>query len=191
MNEASKIIIVEGAKNVGKTYLMETSGIPSYKFPFAGYFNTFLKDNTDSVGTGDKTTYHFTTSFDVTIMSMAKQGLIWGPRLLVDRGFLSNLVLGVVQKRITDEDAYAYMDFLHREGYIGSNVRVLYIKRGNSPGGRDMPKDQWEYLTYEDVHNKYLLYIEYLREKFGFEVEIFENTFDGEAVVKFAETCLK
>lgn len=189
--EPSKIYICEGCKNVGKTFLIENSGIPSYKFPFAGYFNAFLKDNTDSVGTGDKTTYHFTTSFDVTIMSMAKQGLIWGPRLLVDRGFLSNLVLGVVQKRITDEDAYAYMDFLHKEGYIGSNVRVLYIKRGNAPGGRDMPKDQWEYLTYDDVHNKYMLYIEYLREKFGFEVEIFENTFDGEAVVKFAETCLK
>lgn len=191
MTEASKIIIIEGPKNVGKSYLMENSGIPSYKFPFAGYFNAFLKGNTDNVGTGDKATYHFTTSFDVSVMSLAKQGFIKGPRLLIDRGFLSNLVLGVVQKRITDEDAYAYMDFLYKEGYIDSNVKIVYVKRGSMPGGRELPKDQWEYLTYDDVHNKYMQYIDYLQKEYNFPVEIFENNFDGESVVKFAETCLK
>lgn len=184
----SRIYLCEGVKNCGKTYLIEKSGLDCYKFPFASYFNRFLKDNTDNVGTGDKATYHFTTSFDVSLMSMAKHGLV-KDGILIDRGFLSNIVLGVCQGRITDVQGYEYIDFLYKEGYIDSNVRIIYVQRGGT-GGRDVPKDQWEYLDAEAVHNKYVDYIRYLQDEYNFSCDIFTNNFDEDSVHRFKLACV-
>lgn len=182
MNE-SKIILIEGCRNTGKSYLIENSGISSYKFPFRTYFDEFLKTVTDTVGTGDKSTYHFSTSFDITLHSMSKLGLINGP-LLIDRGFLSNLVLGVVQKRITDDDAHRYMDFLAQQGFLGSNVHVIYVYRKKAEG-RTEYKDQWEYLDSEEVHLKYTEYMEYLLLKHGFVCFSLCNDFDDASLERF------
>lgn len=190
MTPPSNLIIVEGAKNVGKTYLIENSGVPSYKFPFANYFNEFLKNNTDNVGTADDATYHFSTGFDISLLSLAKSGLVREP-VIVDRGFLSNIVLGQTQNRITDEDAYAYIDFLHSNEYLGANLRVIYIQRrsSNTSGGRTEDKDQWEYLDYNKMNDKYHQYIGYLWEKYKFKCEIFYNDFDNESLYEFKYMC--
>lgn len=182
----TKLIFIEGVKNSGKTYLIENSKFPSYKFPFANYFNQFLKTGDNELGNGDKATYHFSTSFDVSLLSMHKMGLIKTP-LLIDRGFLSNVALGTIQGRISDEEGRKYLDFLDDQEFYGA-TRVIYVNNTSLSGaGRQVPKDQWESLDRIRLHEKYMEYMEYMNEKFYIKCEFFNNSFDEDSLDRFKQ----
>lgn len=177
--------IIEGPKNVGKTYLLQQSGFRTYKFPFISYFEKFLKTDNNNTGANDKTTYHFTTSYDITLLSMFQAGLLDKAQpSVIDRGFISNLVLGVLQGRITDEDAYKFMDFLNEQGYL-KNLVIVYVDKDDKQSGRKVDKDQWEYLGYEAQDAKFREYLSYYNDLTHTDFIEFKNDFTPEAVTQF------
>jgi hypothetical protein len=179
----SKITIIEGAKNVGKTFLLsQLENKTVYKFPFADYFNKFINTGDFNSSTESKTAYHFSTAYDVTLLSLNKLGLI-SSEVVVDRGFVSNIVLGLVQNRITPKESVDYIKYLRDNGWL-EGIRIINIETVYSEAGRN--KDEWEHLDrgQQDITSKLIL--ESLKQyDTGVEIVNFINNFDEESVIKF------
>lgn len=176
-------ILVEGCKNCGKTYLIESSGLESYKFPFIRYFDTFLSKHPGDTGGGSSETYHFSTGHDVTILTMIKQNLV-SADLLIDRSFLSNVVLGEMQERISEKEGFAYLSWLASQDLLNA-APMIYIDKHDESQGRDFKKDDWEdmsYITQKDLYEKYF---DYLKRFFGYEPVRIMNNFDEDSVNDF------
>jgi hypothetical protein len=169
------IIICEGPRNVGKTSLIEKSKFDNYKFPFISYYKQMLAVSPDDTGAGSKEAFHFSTAFDVSLLSLANAHAIGqlGP-LLIDRGFLSNVVLGELQSRITHQEGLKYIDFLATNGYLKS-IKVIYIDKEVSSDGRTTEKDDWDFLGYEEQKLKFEQYFAYLKTKYDWEPKRFIN----------------
>lgn len=179
------VILLSGPKNSGKTYLIEKSKSDMYKFPFVPYQKEFLAKDKNDTGKGSKETWHFTTGYDITILSLNKANLIRSIfPVLVDRSFLDNIVLGVMQERITENYGYEYIDYLHAQGYL-ENVRILYVDKKNKEQGRTIKKDDWEFLEYEKQVELFAKYIKHLSKKYNIKTYQFVNKFDTESVESF------
>lgn len=173
------VIAIEGSKNVGKSYLIGKSGDDSYKFPFQEYFKEFIAKDDKDTGNGSKEAFHFTTSFDVTLLSMIKANIIRPiSTVLIDRSYLSNLVLGEIQGRITHEEGLKYIDWLAKKEILDV-MPILYIDKKHKEDGRAVEKDKWEFLGYEQQKEVYEKYFKYLKDKYKIEPYRFINDFNG------------
>ena len=170
------MIIVEGPRNTGKTFLIEntTQGRIVYKFPFAPIFNYFEMDI--NVGRG------FAMGKDLQFLSIYTSKLL--PRSIIsDRGFFSTAVYGVLDKRITESQAIEYLDF------ISSHFDMRYIKivfvSGRNPNSEQVraKKDGWEDLTYEKQFDMYIRLAKYIQ----VDIIYFENKFDQRSMDIFRE----
>jgi hypothetical protein len=179
----SKITIIEGAKNVGKTFLLsQVKGKQIYKFPFADYFNEFMKGEDFNKSTADVSAYHFSTAFDVSLLSMNKLGLLTEDNVIIDRGFLSNIVLGILQERITWDTARDYIIYLSNRGWL-KDVQILYVQTEVS---NDRNKDAWEHLSSDMQRRMYDACFNILAEVAPeVEIKIFNNNFDSESIDNF------
>lgn len=184
-DKLGRLCIVEGVRNVGKTHLLASLAYThwkAYKYPFASYFKANIERSSFQEDTRSASAFHFSTGFDVTLLSMHKESLLQGP-VVADRGFLSNIVLGVQQGRVTDEDATTYLRYLAAEGYL-ANVSVLYITADEKADERG--KDDWEYLQAGAMHGLYMKYMKAAKElEPALKIVRFHNTFDYVAVDKF------
>jgi len=97
-------------------------------------------------------------------------------------------VLGVSQGRITKDEGFRYIDFLYKEGYIDTNLRIIYVHR-DQMGARDVPQDQWEYLNASVLHELYIEYMAYLQMEYNFSCEIFKNNLDEDSMHRFKLAC--
>lgn len=176
------LYLIEGPKNCGKSYLLENSRYGSFKFPFISYFKKFIAKDDKDTGSQSKEAYHFSTSFDVSILSMEKSGIIVGT-VLVDRGFLSNVVLGELQGRITHQQGLDYIDWLASENLLDV-APTIYIDKKDSGAGRTTNKDDWEFLGYDAQKAKYEEYFKYLKDRYNYTPVRFTNDFNGEETVK-------
>lgn len=181
------VIGVEGPKNVGKTFLLGKSKFSTYKFPFIPYYKAQMAVKPEDTGEGSKEAFHFTTAFDVTLFSMIESKALIGFPLLVDRSFLSNVVLGELQSRITHEEGCRYIDWLAEQGYL-ENFTVVYIDKKKPEDGRSNNKDDWEYLGYEEQQAKFEQYFKYLEEKHGWKPVRFVNAMNKEEIARFERT---
>ena len=183
--------MVEGAKATGKTFLIEQAAewldAKSWKFPYVDYFNEFLKKTPDDTGSNSREAHHFARGYDITMLSMFKECPERFKGLLVDRGFLSNIVLSLMQDRSTQEEEHQYIDYLHQHGLL-KNIKIIYINRDAVAPERN--KDEWEYLDYTRQDELYREYIEYMRKNeyvdFG-NIHMIKNTFDESGKNQFIQ----
>lgn len=174
------MIIVEGSRMVGKSYLLNNiEGYVTYKVPFVPYFNEFLKTENFIESNKNNSAYHFTTGNDVAILSMYRQGLL-NSNILFDRGFLSNVVLAVQQDRITIEDGKKYLDWLIHEQYT-EYVTIIYVTADNKKDNRN--KDNWNILDQSKTNELYELYISYIENRVN--IIRFNNEFNIEDKTNF------
>jgi|SRR3990172_93833 len=187
------LIIVEGCKNVGKSYLIDKlkgNGFHVYKWPFQEYFKKFIAQNEEDTGKNSQSTFHFTASFDLTLLSLNREGILPFAPLLVDRSFLSNIVLGVLQNRITEFEGKKYIDWLVQQKYL-ENIRIIYVDKVNKEQGRTEKKDNWEFLDYSAQSELFTKFLDYLHKEHGIGYGRFVNKFDNESVGDFAKFVIR
>lgn len=180
------IILCEGAKNTGKTYLIENSVFRSYKFPFIPYYKSMIAENSDDTGKNSNETFHFTASFDVTLLSMERQGnILRESTILIDRSFMSNIVLGELQGRISREYGKKYIDWLFENDYLNGKTKMIYVDKSMPNSGRTVHKDDWEFLGYDEQKNTFEKYFEYMKQKHNWEPVRFINEMNEKSLADF------
>lgn len=178
----NKIIIIEGARNVGKTYLIEKLGdvLPTYKFPFAKYFNeSFTTDiDTDSKQAlnGERELFFLTLGYDITIFDLAKKGLLRSD-IIVDRGILSDIIFGIQSGRINEQTAIDAWNWLIQE--YDDVFEIVYINAIYKEDDRN--KDAWDHYNKDETIK---LTIDFL-DKVNYDVHMINNKFNISSVNNF------
>ncbi len=191
MNQTQKrtpLVFVEGPRNVGKSHLIRElpARINTYKLPFTDYFDAFISGADFMAATSSRDALHFTSGFDVALLTMHRDGLITDAPIVVDRGFISNIVLAVQQERFTLAEGKAYMGFLHQWGMI-QNVRVVNIAADYRPDERN--KDAWNYLSQAKSVELFDEFLTAFAELTSWRnVSTVYNTFDAASVARFNTT---
>jgi len=178
----AKLIQIEGARNVGKTYLIGklTKGMPTYKFPFAKYFNECYTVDADDEKkksmNSDRELYFLTLGYDITILDMFKNGLI-GQDMIADRGILSNIIFGIQSGRISEWDGQRAWKWLCEE--YGDIFEIVYIHTEPKEDKRN--KDMWDIYDRDATMKLYDSFIESSRT----HIYTIENKFDLHSIDRF------
>jgi len=176
------LTIFEGARNSGKTYLANLAAsynqIPVYKFEFVDWFNLLaLEDSSEGI-------HLFALGKEISIQQMNRDGIL--PDIIMDRGFLTVIVWGILSKRITEENAYKQLDLIISLGLL-KNCRIYYI-HGDNPNKSDRNKDNWDFMDHNSLEKElYEKFIKYLKENIDpseFGIYVFENKFDESSIIK-------
>ena len=133
------LIIFEGARNSGKTYLAgrasDYNNLPLYKFEFVKWFNDLkLLDNS-------KESHLFALGKELQLLQANRDGIL--KSIILDRGFLTVLVWGVLSKRIDYDEAISQLNRIVESGLL-KNCKVYYI-HGDNPNKSDRNKDNWDF----------------------------------------------
>lgn len=177
------LVIFEGSRNSGKTYLAtkaaEYNNLPLYKFEFVKWFNQLnLADNS-------RETHLFALGKEVQLLQANRDGII--SPIILDRGFLTVLVWGVLSKRISFDEALQELDQIINLGLL-ENCKVYYI-HGDNPNKSDRNKDNWDFRdNSSDEKHLYEKFIKHILETYptfeNFSIYSFENKFDETSIIK-------
>jgi len=177
------LVIFEGARNSGKTYLAqkasEHNNIPLYKFEFVKWFNELgLEDSSRS-------SHLFALGKELQLLQANRDGILHP--IILDRGFLTVLVWGVLSKRIDFGEAIEQLDKIVSSNLL-ENCKVYYI-HGDNPNKSDRNKDNWDFRdNTSDEKFLYEKFIHYILENYpsfdNFSIFSFENKFDETSIIK-------
>ena len=177
------LVIFEGARNSGKTHLAqiaaEHNNIPLYKFEFVKWFNSLdLKDDS-------RESHLFALGKELQLLQANRDGIL--SPIILDRGFLTVLVWGVLSKRIDFEEAIQELDQIVSQGLL-ENCKVYYI-HGDNPNKSDRNKDNWDFRdNTSDEKYLYQKFITHLLENYpnfdNFSIHSFENKFDETSIIR-------
>lgn len=177
------LVIFEGARNSGKTYLAqkasEHNNIPLYKFEFVKWFNELgLEDSSRS-------SHLFALGKELQLLQANRDGILHP--IILDRGFLTVLVWGVLSKRIDLDEAIEQLDKIVSSNLL-ENCKVYYI-HGDNPNKSDRNKDNWDFRdNTSDEKFLYEKFIHYILENYpsfdNFSIFSFENKFDEASIIK-------
>ena len=177
------LVIFEGARNSGKTYLAqkasEHNNIPLYKFEFVKWFNELgLEDSSRS-------SHLFALGKELQLLQANRDGILHP--IILDRGFLTVLVWGVLSKRIDFDEAIEQLDKIVSSNLL-ENCKVYYI-HGDNPNKSDRNKDNWDFRdNTSDEKFLYEKFINYILENYpsfnNFSILSFENKFDETSIIK-------
>lgn len=123
------MIIIEGSRNVGKSYLLEQylKSFPNkfftYKFPFFDFYKELELDKELHAGT------YFGYGKDLDLLSLAKSNLL-PDNLILDRGFISNAVFAMIFRRAKETDIVKYLELL-KTHYADVTIDIVYIEVSN------------------------------------------------------------
>jgi hypothetical protein len=176
------LIIFEGSRNSGKTYLAqkasEHNNIPLYKFEFVKWFNELglVDDSRES--------HLFALGKELQLLQANRDGIL--QPIILDRGFLTVLVWGVLSKRIDFEEAIDELNKIISSGLL-KNCKVFYV-HGDNPNKSDRNKDNWDFRdnTSDEKHlyKKFIQHILYYSPSFNdFSILSFENKFDETSII--------
>lgn len=183
------MIIIEGAQGVGKTFLLSAvKQYPVYKFPYTKYFRDFLKRFPDDTGHGSREAHHHTTGYDITLLSLNQHKLL-SNNIIIDRGFISNIVFSIIEGRSTLEEGLQYIDWLDHEGYL-KNLHIVWLRRAPGVIVPDRNKDEWEFLHkeqgYKEQDDLYSTLIDYTaHRKNGPIIHEINNKFNEMDIMNF------
>ncbi len=184
----NKIICIEGNRNVGKTYLINSLNIDDehnyvkYKFPYVDFYNncytSHLTDN-KLIYNNHKELYYLTFGNDLTILDLFKKNLI-DNNLLIDRGILSNIVFGIQAKRISYKEGKKCLDYIiEHYSHLMDIVYINSIKLTKD----NRNKDIWQIYNQEETHKLYNQIITDYKDKLN--IYEFNNMYDNDSVDKF------
>ena len=176
------LVIFEGSRNSGKTYLAqkasEHNNIPLYKFEFVKWFNELglVDDSRES--------HLFALGKELQLLQANRDGIL--QPIILDRGFLTVLVWGVLSKRIDFEEAIDELNKIISSGLL-KNCKVFYV-HGDNPNKSDRNKDNWDFRdnTSDEKHlyKKFIQHILYYSPSFNdFSILSFENKFDETSII--------
>jgi hypothetical protein len=120
------MIIIEGARNVGKTYLLEQylKNFPNkyftYKFPFFDFYKELELDQELNAGT------YFGYGKDLDLLTLAKSNLL-PANLLLDRGFVSNAVFAMIFRKAKEADMVKYIEII-KEHFSDVPIDIVYVE---------------------------------------------------------------
>ncbi len=181
----NKLIFVDGNRNVGKTFLIDSlKNITKYKFPFATYFNEsylpIMQGYDDELTmldvNSDRELFYLTLGYDITILDLFKKGII-KQNMIVDRGILSDIVFALQSNRISMEEAIGAWNWLNKE--YSEYFEIVNIIAETKQDNRD--KDAWTIYnaeTTKKLTNDFLILS-------GMKTYTFVNNFNEESVDKF------
>jgi Cdc6-like AAA superfamily ATPase len=182
INQSIKpIIIIEGSRTVGKTYLINSieKHFKSYKYPFVDWFNT-IYDNDMSNNT-NKEIFYLIFGQDTCLFDLYFKGLIEGP-LILDRGFLSNAVFGIQSNRIQLNEVITNLKWqLNKWPNL---FKIVYID--SEPIIDIRNKDNWSLYDNEKTKEIY----QTLFKELNLKVTNFYNNKDKQSITDFYN-CIK
>jgi hypothetical protein len=169
------LIIVEGARRSGKSYLINEQDIlPVFKFDFNLSFSLW------DLGKGSKDTHWFGLGKEVMLHELDNSGFL--RKTIIDRGILTNSVWGVFQGRVTEEQAKQDLINFYKRGLL-ANTKIILVE-GEWSEKRE--KDIWDE---DDARGEYerSLFTSFslVLEELGVEVIHFTNNFDSESLERF------
>jgi len=176
------LVIFEGSRNSGKTHLAqkasEHNNIPLYKFEFVKWFNELglIDDSRES--------HLFALGKELQLLQANRDGIL--QPIILDRGFLTVLVWGVLSKRIDFEEAIDELNKIISSGLL-KNCKVFYV-HGDNPNKSDRNKDNWDFRD-NTSDEKYLYdkFIKHILETYpsfdNFSICSFENKFDETSII--------
>jgi len=134
------IIIFEGCRNSGKTFLSkqisEDLYIPRFQFDFVEYFNGLNLESKES-----ESAHSFSMGKDLMLMQLNRDGFIQED-VIIDRGFLTVLSWGLLEKRIDPPTARKHLGLLNSNG-LTRDIHIIYVE-GDNPDPSDRNKDMWD-----------------------------------------------
>ena len=170
------IHLIEGARNSGKTFLVNSLDFNyKYKFDFVGWSgNLEIVEKKSEI-------HNFALAKEIMLHDLNKNGFI--ERVIVDRGILTVLVWGILNKRITETEAYYQLNKFIDKGLF-EDTTILYVY-GNNPEGRQK-EDFWSDDIREKEREIYESILEIYEINTG-NVTTFINDFTEASVKKFEE----
>ena len=108
--------------------------------------------------------------------------------LILDRGFLTVLVWGVLSKRIDYDESIQQLNNIIQSGLL-ENCKVYYIY-GENPNKSERNKDNWDFRdNTSDEKYLYEKFINYILENYpysssSFSIYSFENKFNETSIIK-------
>jgi len=171
------LIIVEGPRKSGKSYLLQNQNeLPVFKFDFNSNFSAW------DFGKQSEEIHWFGLGKEVMLHELNSGGFI--PKMLVDRGILTNSVWGVFQGRVTIKQAETDLINFNRRGLF-NGVSIILV---NGQCQEKRTKDIWDQDDSRGDEEKMLFDRFYLLLKdLGVNIKIFDNKFDLESVVRFKQ----
>lgn len=173
------LILLEGPRNSGKTYLISKLSYPTFKFDFTGVYGG-LNLQADS-----PETHALGLGKEIMLHQLFHKGFL-GKDLVVDRGILTNQSWGLYQDRVEFNRIYSEIDFLYSEGYF-NDVEIILIN-SDFPASIRENKDHWDHLENDSERIKelqiFLKIADYMKEK-GIKINRFKNNFDMESENRF------
>jgi hypothetical protein len=176
------LVIFEGARNSGKTYLAQRvsgyNNIPLYKFEFVKWFNELglVDDSRES--------HLFALGKELQLLQANRDGIL--QPIILDRGFLTVLVWGVLSKRINFEEAIDELNKIISSGLL-KNCKVFYV-HGDNPNKSDRNKDNWDFR--DNTSDEKFLYEKFIHHILDFypsfddfSIHSFENKFDETSII--------
>ena len=172
------VYVFEGPRNSGKTflseYISESFRIPRFKFKFADFFGELNLKSEDS-----KEAHAFSLGKEFMLMQLAKD--IPHESFIHDRGILTVLVWGLLEGRITEDEARNQIELVKKYSLL-DEITIIYIN-GENPDKSNRSKDQWDHIdgdsrerdTYEKV-------ISMFQEAGLHKIWAFTNKFDNQSV---------
>lgn len=155
------IVLYEGPRKVGKTFLAkkeseEGKGV-YYKFPFTEMTNISKGSDFHGISMGE----------DVQLLNLIYTGHL--NNLIIDRGFISTVVYGIINNRITKKEGFDYLNYIFGKYKIlqtpGFVIKVVMSEKQYTRGETNF----W------DDHNKdsftmekslFLNYFHFIQDKF-------------------------
>jgi len=179
------IIIFEGCRNSGKTFLSkqisEDLYIPRFQFDFVEYFNGLNLESKES-----ESAHSFSMGKDLMLMQLNRDGFIPGD-VIIDRGFLTVLSWGLLEKRIDPPTARKHIGLLNSGG-LTRDIHIIYIE-GDNPDQSDRNKDMWddiEKTNSEKFAYEFMLH-QISSDHTDIEVTRFRNEFNEQSIHDLAK----
>lgn len=192
------MIYIEGARNVGKTYLLDRylkeypNRFSIYKFPYFSLYEELSLNKELNAGT------YFSYGKDLDLLALAKSNLL-PKNLILDRGFMSSVIFAIMFRKARPEDMIDFLNII-KESYKDVRIDILYVipdeKKRDILGLSDKrEKDIIELPSLNLVNNmitdnnfyfNYNWVIQQLNNTPNICIHEFKNTFDEEAVNKFS-----
>lgn len=133
------VYFIEGARNSGKSHISEwvnnNIGIKRFQYEFAKWF-LFLELSDSSTEA-----HSFAVGKETMLLQLIRDSIINGD-YVIDRGIFSVLAWGVMEERITREQAESQLDELISSGLL-NNCTFVYLY-GKNPDGHRPKKDYWD-----------------------------------------------
>lgn len=189
------MIIVEGPRNTGKTYLINQyikefpNQLMTYKFPFFQFFKEL------EINTSAEAGNNFSYGKDLAFLSLAKANLL-PKNLLLDRGFVSSIVFSKVFRKEKEAKLVNFANSIITH-FEDLDIDIVYITpdemsrlKAEVPSSRDKDESEISKLTDEMIlpstyHIWYGWALELFKDKPNIRIHRFTNNFDEQSVIDF------